>query len=52
MKVRGTTTQVRLDNFFKVTNVTPAKRKADDTKENDKKKAKAKGGAAFGKKFK
>lgn len=27
MKVRSTTTQVRLDNFFKVTSVTPGKRK-------------------------
>lgn len=33
-------TQVRLDSFFTVTSTTPAKRKPDDTKENDKKKAK------------
>lgn len=40
-KARTTGTQVRLDSFFKVTvSTTPQKRKNDDTKENDKKKAK------------
>lgn len=29
MKLRTTTTQVRLDSFFKVTSVTPAKRKVE-----------------------
>jgi flap endonuclease-1 len=42
LKARNTGTQVRLDSFFKVTSTTP-KRKTDDTKENEKKKAK-KGG--------
>lgn len=45
LKARNTGTQVRLDSFFKVTSTTP-KRKTDDTKENDKKKAKK--GAATG----
>ncbi|CAF0756094.1 unnamed protein product [Brachionus calyciflorus] len=41
LKARTTGTQVRLDSFFKVTHTTtPTKRKGDDTKENDKKKAK------------
>lgn len=41
LKARTTGTQVRLDSFFKVTvSTTPSKRKTDDTKENDKKKAK------------
>lgn len=41
LKARTAGTQVRLDSFFKVTvSTTPTKRKTDDTKENDKKKAK------------
>lgn len=47
LKARNTGTQVRLDSFFKVTmTTTPTKRKIDDTKENDKKKAK-KGNAGY-----
>lgn len=42
LKARNTGTQVRLDSFFKVTSTTP-KRKNEDTKENDKKKAKKTG---------
>lgn len=42
VKARNTGTQVRLDSFFKVTSTTP-KRKTEDTKENDKKKAKKTG---------
>jgi flap endonuclease-1 len=42
LKARNTGTQVRLDSFFKVTSTTP-KRKTEDTKENDKKKAKKSG---------
>lgn len=42
VKARNTGTQVRLDSFFKVTSTTP-KRKTEDLKENDKKKAKKTG---------
>lgn len=48
VKSRNTGTQIRLDSFFKVTTNTASptpKRKTDDVKEGDKKKAK-KGGAA------
>lgn len=50
LKSRNTGTQVRLDSFFKVTTNTAAspKRKTEDVKENDKKKAKKAGGAASG----
>jgi hypothetical protein len=43
MKSRTTSTQIRLDAYFKVTTTSPAtKRKPEESKENDKKK-KAKG---------
>jgi flap endonuclease-1 len=51
LKSRTTGTQVRLDSFFKITSTTPSKRKTEETKENDKKKAK-KGAAAVYKKVK
>lgn len=50
LKSRNTGTQVRLDSFFKVTTNTAAaspKRKTEDIKENDKKKAKKAGAATF-----
>lgn len=44
LKSRNTGTQIRLDSFFKVTTnsptISPNKRKTDDVKEGDKKKAK------------
>jgi len=50
LKAKNTGTQVRLDSFFKVTTNTstnsPNKRKTEDVKEGDKKKAKKAGGAA------
>jgi flap endonuclease-1 len=51
LKSRTTGTQVRLDSFFTITSTTPNKRKTDESKENDKKKAK-KGGTATYKKVK
>lgn len=44
LKSRGTSTQGRLDNFFKVTSVTSTKRKSEEGKGNTKKKAKTGGG--------
>ncbi|KAK2155075.1 hypothetical protein LSH36_250g03077 [Paralvinella palmiformis] len=43
-KSRGTSTQGRLDNFFKVTSVTSTKRKSEEGKGSTKKKAKTGGG--------
>jgi flap endonuclease-1 len=47
-KSRTTTTQGRLDTFFQVVSVAPAKRKDTDTKGPDKKKGKKAGGAGPG----
>ena len=47
LKAKNTGTQVRLDSFFKVTtNTSSPKRKTEDVKEGDKKKAKKAGGAS------
>lgn len=48
-KARNTSTQGRLDSFFKVTSVTPAKRKEETQKGGAKKKAKTSGGFKKGK---
>lgn len=50
LKARNTGTQVRLDSFFKVTSTTP-KRKTEDVKEGDKKKAKKAGAGSNFKKI-
>lgn len=42
-KARNTSTQGRLDNFFKVTSVTSTKRKSEELKGSAKKKAKTSG---------
>ncbi|KAB0804644.1 hypothetical protein PPYR_01614 [Photinus pyralis] len=45
LKARGTSTQGRLDGFFKVLSTTPAKRKVEDKKDGANKRGKGSGGA-------